>query len=286
MFDGSCPLCRREIALYQSLVPLQTVHWRDISGGGTGLCAEDQTRYLSRLHVQALDGSELDGAEAFVALWLALPGWRWLGQLGRLPGFVPLLEWCYTHFLRVRPRLQTWARAAEVGHLPADMVAELRSDHAGETGAVALYRGILWGTRDPVVQAFALRHLRTELEHLEVMNALVPRLRRSWLLPIWRVAGFFTGALPAIAGKQAVFATVAAVETFVDQHYQQQIDKLAGRSEAEALLQLITACHRDELDHLEEASNQVLGHPGWGIQLWCKAVDRGSVAGVWLARRL
>ena len=31
MYDGACPLCRREIGLYQSLTPLQTVAWLDVS---------------------------------------------------------------------------------------------------------------------------------------------------------------------------------------------------------------------------------------------------------------
>ena len=33
--------------------------------------------------------------------------------------------------------------------LPAWLEAELRSDHAGETGAVLIYRGILAFSRDP-----------------------------------------------------------------------------------------------------------------------------------------
>jgi predicted DCC family thiol-disulfide oxidoreductase YuxK len=116
MFDGSCPLCRREISLYQSLTPLQTVSWLDVSNNMAGLSASDQARYMSRFHVQLEDGRQISGAAAFVALWLVMPGWRWLGWVGRLPGVTPVLELTYRGFLHLRPYLQRWARHAELGN--------------------------------------------------------------------------------------------------------------------------------------------------------------------------
>jgi predicted DCC family thiol-disulfide oxidoreductase YuxK len=113
MFDGACPLCRREIALYQSLTPLQTVSWRDVSKDSTGLNPIDQARYMARFHVQLQDGRILSGAGAFVALWLAMPGWRVLGRFGTLPGVTPILELAYCGFLKLRPYLQHWVRASE-----------------------------------------------------------------------------------------------------------------------------------------------------------------------------
>ncbi|TAG32288.1 MAG: demethoxyubiquinone hydroxylase family protein [Polaromonas sp.] len=174
-------------------------------------------------------------------------------------------------------------RAAEVTHLPADMLADLRADHAGETGSVAIYRGMLWASRNVQVQDLASRHLRTEEQHLEMMRALLPPFRRSWVLPVWRVAGFWVGALPALFGPKAVFATVAAVETFVDLHYQQQISRLASRPDNAPLLALLLECQQDEREHLEEASLSQLTPPGLALRLWCSAIGTGSVAGVWLA---
>ena len=109
LYDGSCPLCRREISVYQSLTPLQAVSWQDVSGDACGLSAEDQQQLMSRFHVRREDGELLSGAAAFVALWLAMPGWRWLGRMARFPGVTPILELAYRGFLRVRPRLQGWA---------------------------------------------------------------------------------------------------------------------------------------------------------------------------------
>ena len=69
--------------------------------------------------------------------------------------------------------------------------AELRSDQAGETGAVWIYRGVLATRPDPALRQFCLQHLATEQQHLAEMNALLPKQARSVLLPIWRLAGFF-----------------------------------------------------------------------------------------------
>jgi len=286
MFDGACPLCRREIGLYQSLTPLVTVQWLDVSEGHAGISPAEQARYMARFHVRQKDGRLLSGAAAFVALWLTMPGWRWLGRLGQFPGAMPLLEWMYSGFLHLRPHLQRWVRATETSHLPADMLADLRANHAGETGAVAVYRGMLWASRDAQVQELAGRHIDTERQHLELMSALLPPFRRSLLLPLWKAAGFLTGALPTLCGTNAVFATVAAVETFVDRHYQQQINKLASRPADAPLLQLLMDCQQDEQEHLEEANLRQLAPPSLMLRLWCKAIGTGSIAGVWLAKRI
>ena len=112
MYDGACPLCRREIGLYQSLTPLQPVVWLDVSDTAGTMGAADQARYMARFHVRQKDGKLLSGAAAFVALWLTMPGWRWLGKLGRLPGITPMLEVMYRGFLHLRPHLQRWMRKA------------------------------------------------------------------------------------------------------------------------------------------------------------------------------
>jgi predicted DCC family thiol-disulfide oxidoreductase YuxK len=64
---------------------------------------------LARFHVQGLDGELLSGAQAFLRLWAALPGWRWLALAGRLPGASWMLERTYRVFLRWRPMLQRLA---------------------------------------------------------------------------------------------------------------------------------------------------------------------------------
>jgi ubiquinone biosynthesis monooxygenase Coq7 len=80
---------------------------------------------------------------------------------------------------------------------PAALRRELRTDHAGEAGAVMIYRGVLAVARDATLREFARHHLDTEARHLALIEAVVPGAGRSRLLPLWRVAGWLTGALPA-----------------------------------------------------------------------------------------
>ena len=280
LFDGACPLCRREVGVYQSLKPDQPVAWLDVSKASVPLAPEDRARF----HVRREDGSLLSGAAAFVALWRVMPGWRWLARFAVLPGVTPVLELLYRGFLRIRPGIQRLARACDTSHLPADLVADLRSDHAGETGAVWIYRGMLCVSRDETVRTFARQHLNTELLHLRKMSALLPPLRRSWLLVAWRVAGFATGALPAFCGRRAVFATIAAVESFVVQHYAHQIDALAGQAGHAALRRTLIDCQSDEAAHRDEAQAHLAHPPGALLAGWCGAVSRGSALAVSLAR--
>ncbi len=168
--------------------------------------------------------------------------------------------------------------------LPPDLLPALRSDHAGETGAVEIYRGVLAITRDPEVRAFAEHHLETERRHLEWMNQLLPRQQHSRLLPLWRLAGWITGALPALFGAPAVYRTIDAVETFVDLHYSEQIDSLSASGEHADLRALLEACRADEIEHREDARGR-LGEPGLIGRGWAALVGSGSRAGVYFASR-
>ena len=66
----------------------------------------EQARFMARFHVRTKDGHLLSGAAAFVALWLTMPGWRWLGRFCQLPGMTELMEVFYNGFLRIRPSIQ------------------------------------------------------------------------------------------------------------------------------------------------------------------------------------
>ena len=107
LYDGACPLCRREIGVYRDLKPTTPVCFSDVSDtaqplpGGT-----TREQLLARFHVRQADGQLLSGAQAFLALWAALPGWRWLALVGRVPGAAWAMERAYRLFLRVRPLMQ------------------------------------------------------------------------------------------------------------------------------------------------------------------------------------
>ena len=117
LYDGACPLCRREIGVYRGLQPLRSdapVCFADISNAAMPLPSAlppgtTREQLLARFHVRGRGGELLSGAQAFLALWAELPGWRWLARVGRLPGAAWAMERAYRLFLRVRPVLQRWA---------------------------------------------------------------------------------------------------------------------------------------------------------------------------------
>jgi len=105
LFDGSCPLCRAEISLYQNLKASSAMQWVDVSA-----CAAppgtSTAQLMARFHIITPDGVLLSGAAAFVFVWDRMPGWHWLARLSRLPGMLRLMEWSYRRFLIFRPTLQ------------------------------------------------------------------------------------------------------------------------------------------------------------------------------------
>ena len=183
--------------------------------------------------------------------------------------------------------------APDASALPASLVADLRTDHAGESGAVMIYRGILANTGDPAVKSFARAHLATEAGHLAAIEQLLAPRDRSRLLPLWRAAGWLTGALPAVLGPRAVYATIEAVETFVDHHYTEQIDAIDQRDPARAQAPLqglraqLIAFRADEVEHRDDAAARFDRHaapPSLLLRLWIWAVGAGSRGAVKISR--
>ena len=181
----------------------------------------------------------------------------------------------------------TAAALPDTRTLPAWLRGELRSDHAGETGAVYIYRGILSVSRDSEVRAFAEEHLTTEESHLALFDAWLDAGARSILLPAWRLSGWVLGAIAALGGRGTVFTTIAAVETFVVAHYQQQLDRLAAEDIYPEVALALRSFQADEDHHRVDAEQRGdAAQPGFLAQLWAGIVGAGSAAAVVVARRI
>lgn len=111
-FDGSCPLCRREITLMKRLDRRGVIDFIDVAVSKDADCPVDRGELLARFHARE-NGELLSGAGAFAAMWRAIPLLRPFGLLARIPLVLAVLERCYVVFLRVRPRLQRLARSSE-----------------------------------------------------------------------------------------------------------------------------------------------------------------------------
>ena len=286
-FDGACPICSGEMAYYRRQRGAKSCAWVDASSCADAEFGPDLPRdvALGRFHVRRADGQLIAGARGFAALWRVLPRTAWLGRLASFGPLSALLEIAYRGFLKLR---RLWRPTPQTSNWPLAILADLRSDHAGEAGAVQIYRGILCVTRDADLRSFAEHHLATEQEHLALIGSHLSVAQHSVLLQAWCVAGWLTGALPALFGPRVVYATVAAVETFVDRHYAEQISRLdalpADRDRA-ALRADLERCRLDELHHRDEAI-QAGAATGLAVRLWAGAAKHGSAAAVALARRL
>jgi predicted DCC family thiol-disulfide oxidoreductase YuxK len=84
IYNGECPVCSREIGVYRARAegPVRFVDLNACDLDRFGLTPDDAAR---RLHVVE-DGKLLAGVAAFVALWRATPGFRWLAAVVGLPG--------------------------------------------------------------------------------------------------------------------------------------------------------------------------------------------------------
>lgn len=170
--------------------------------------------------------------------------------------------------------------------IPKSLARDLQSDHAGETGAVWIYRGVLAVSRNPEVREFACHHLETEQQHLAFFEDWLPRSHHSRLIPVWRLAGFMLGALPALFGARAVWVTIEAVETFVEAHYGEQIELLTDQPQWDSLRTMLIEFCADEVAHRDDAALRQTRDAGWLARCWSRQVDIGSRVGVWLARRV
>ncbi len=173
-----------------------------------------------------------------------------------------------------------------LGATSARLAQMLRVDHAGELGAVHIYRGqraILAGAGGKERINDQLAHTEAqEARHLARFDELLNqhRVRPTLMAPLWRVAGFALGAGTALIGERAVHACTEAVESVIEAHYADQVAEVAGR---DPLLAAELSGFRDEeLTHRDEAlaegAREAPGYPVLAavIRAGCRAAIRIS----------
>lgn len=108
-FDGQCPVCGREVAIYRRLVETDSVDWRDLTGGSDVLRDEsvDLSAAMRLLHVRDAAGELHVGLPAHLVLWDRLPVLRWLAWgLRRSDSARRVFERMYLWFTLRRPGLR------------------------------------------------------------------------------------------------------------------------------------------------------------------------------------
>lgn len=150
------------------------------------------------------------------------------------------------------------------------MAEILRVDHAGELGAVHIYRGqraVIDNAKGRERTAAQLADMEGhEAEHLARFDTLLNehKVRPTLLAPVWRAAGFALGAGTALMGEKAAHACTEAVETVIEGHYADQIAELETRDPE--LAAELTKFRDEELAHRDIAvAEGAQEAPGYGL---------------------
>jgi ubiquinone biosynthesis monooxygenase Coq7 len=138
-----------------------------------------------------------------------------------------------------------------------DVDAMIRVDHAGEFGAVQIYKGQLAVLERIQSERESVQTIRRmaeqERQHFAAFDRIVRErgVRPTALEPLWRIAGFALGAATALMGEKAAMACTVAVEEVIDAHYKRQV---ANVPETESgLKQVLAEFREDELEHRDTA---------------------------------
>lgn len=146
--------------------------------------------------------------------------------------------------------MSTW----KPGDARRETDAMIRVNQAGEFGASRIYAGQLavMGDRGPAARAIAGMAVQEE-RHRQFFDKMMAArgVRPTALQPFWDAAGFALGAVTAMIGPEAAMACTVAVETEIDRHYAEQLEKL-GDSDPE-LSAAIAEFQADELEHRDTA---------------------------------
>ena len=129
----------------------------------------------------------------------------------------------------------------------------IRVDHAGERGAIKIYEGQLLALKT-IVQNSALKNQIEEMkeqekEHLEYFEKEIQRrkIKPTSLLPLWDILGISLGFGTALLGKKATMLCTASVEEVIEDHYQNQLQKL--ENDEKDLKEKIKKFKGDEVNH-------------------------------------
>jgi ubiquinone biosynthesis monooxygenase Coq7 len=145
----------------------------------------------------------------------------------------------------------------------------LKVNHAGEHGAIRIYRAQLWVARRlyPDVVAFLEETLGHEVRHCALFRSAMPvrQARPCRVMALWGNGGYVLGFLTALMGRQGIWICTAAVESAVHRHLDDQLHFL--RSRDPELNDLVLSIQEEELSHLHHAEDRITNRGLWSRSL-------------------
>lgn len=175
---------------------------------------------------------------------------------------------------------------SKAGVVKADteLIADiLRVDHAGEFGAIQIYRAqrsvARW--RAPELLEFLDRTLEDERGHrLEFERLMQERgVQQCRALPLWAIGGTLLGASTAIMGRSTILVCTEAVERTVHRHLEDQVAWVSARDGdiATALVRI----QAEEMAHLEHVDVGEPNRRSLTLLLLDRLVSTATEALIW-----
>lgn len=163
----------------------------------------------------------------------------------------------------------------------------LRVDHAGECGAIRIYRSQIAIARilhPSCVQALE-QMLEHELTHFRTFDGLLKarKVRPCHALPLWMAGGWMLGTITALFGERAIWVCTAAIENTVNDHLEHQVAVL--RIQDPEALAAVESIRRDEQEHEQHAVAH--GGESKGLYRVLRWIVKGATSfAIWLSTKL
>ena len=165
----------------------------------------------------------------------------------------------------------------------------LRVDHAGERGAIKIYEGQLLALntikQDKNLQKKIENMKEHEKEHLNFFESEIKKrkIKPTYLLPLWDLMGISLGFSSALLGKKAAMLCTASVEEVIEDHYENQLNKL-GNDEKD-LKEKIKKFKGDEIHHKNVAYEAGASNKGI-YSLMDKLIKTGSKIAITISEKI
>lgn len=184
--------------------------------------------------------------------------------------------------MRAAGRVELRARL-RVGESLGDRL--LKVDHAGEHGAVCIYRAqrFVARWRCPELVDELSEFLQHERRHRALFAGELSRRKRRRCRSYFLCAagGFSLGFITGLLGSKAIVATTVAIERVVLRHLSHQLESLGDDPAAQ---EIITDILGEEQEHLERSEAHDLA--GFWPAIILQVVSRSTETVIWLGMKL
>ena len=165
----------------------------------------------------------------------------------------------------------------------------IRVDHAGERGAIKIYEGQLLALKtikqDNDLKDKIEKMKEQEKKHLEYFEKEIQKrkIKPTSLLPLWDLMGVTLGFGTALLGKKAAMLCTASVEEVIEDHYQNQLQKL-GNDEKD-LKAKIEKFKEEEIEHKNMAYETGVTNKGF-YSIMDKVIRTGSRIAITISEKI